>query len=93
MHAPTITPDYSTFWPDEIHALPNLDSYTETTRTVDGLVLMKNTDGNRINEYRRVGTFRYQDEEDCWLLMKRQRPDSSQSPVYDDIEECAFTII
>lgn len=66
---------------------------TETTRTVDGLVLVKSTNGNSNNEYRRVGTFRYQDEEDCWLLMKRQRPGSTQSPVYDDIEDYSFTII
>lgn len=96
-----ITPDYSTFWPDEILALPNgevycfpiLDRYTETTRTVDGLVLVKSFNSNSNNEYRRIGTFRYQDEEDCWLLMKRQRPSSTQLPVYDDIEEYSFTII
>lgn len=97
-----VTPDYSTFWPDDIRSLPNvevycfpiLDRYMETTRTVDGLVLVKTTDGNSNNEYKRIGSFRFQDEEDCWLLMKRQRPDSTQSPpVYDGIEECSFTII
>lgn len=95
-----ITPEYSTFWPDllalpngEVYCFPILDRYTATTRTVDGLVLVKSSNGNSNNEYRRIGTFRYQDEEDCQLLMKRQRPSPTQPPVYDDIEEYSFTII
>lgn len=96
-----ITPEDSYFWPDEILALPDvevycfpiLDRYTETIRAVDGLVLVKNLNGNSNNEYRRIGTFRYRDEEDCWLLMKLKRPSSTQLPVYDDTEEHSFTII
>ena len=37
---------------------------------------MKSFNGNSNNEDRRIGTFRHQDEEDCWLLMKQQRPSS-----------------
>lgn len=96
-----ITPDHSTFSPDEILGLPSgevycfpiLDRYVETTRIVDGLVLVRSTNVHSNNEFKRIGTFRYQDEEECWLLMKRQRPGSTQWPLYDDIEEYSFTII
>lgn len=110
-------PDYSTFWPDEVSALPDEeeevycfpildrdkhDEYAGNTRTVDGLVLAKNAAGKTKNEFRRIGCFRYQDEEDCWLLMKRRqcRDGSSSASGHDhpnyyyvDLEEQSFTII
>lgn len=63
---------------------------------------MKSFSGDSDNEYRRIGTFRYQDEEDCWLLMKQQRPSSiirgndfdcginKVSPIFCKLKLCTF---
>ena len=95
-----ITPEYSTFWPDEItssaplpeqvYCFPLLSTYWDGTRTIDGLVLAQK--GNS-HEYTRIGKFRFQDEEDCWLLMKRPCSRSiDENVVYEELEEQTFTI-
>jgi hypothetical protein len=103
-----IIPEYSMFWPDEllsptaplpmrVYCFPILSRYWAQTRTIDGLVLAKAQErGSSRNEvFTRIGTFRYQDEEDCWLLLKR--PCISRSTpgnvVYEDLQERDFTII
>lgn len=96
------TSEYSTFWPDElslsaplpaqVYCFPLLSNNWDKMRTIDGLVLSPT--GNN-NEYIRVGKFRYQDEEDCWLLMKRPLCRSVENTVveYEELQEQAFTII
>lgn len=92
-------PEYSNFWPDEIstplpsqvYCFPLLHDYWDESRTIDGLVL---TRVGSSKDFKRIGRFRYQDEEDCWLLMKSPRTGSAQEhPIYEDLQEQAFTII
>lgn len=100
-----IIPEYSNFKPDElgaslpdqVYCFPLLSDRWDETRTIDGLVLApvgNSIDGGQ-NEFRRVGTFRFQDEEDCWLLLKMPRLGQSlgEDPVYEDLQEQAFTIV
>lgn len=95
------TSENSTFWPDEtsssaplptrVYCLPLRSTYWNQTRTIDGLVL---TLTENENEYTRIGKFRFQDEEDCWLLLKRPRSESMHDNfVYEELEEQYFTII
>lgn len=97
-----LIPDHSTFWPDElsssaslptrVYCFPLLSTHWDKTRTIDGLVLAQAESGN---VYTRIGKFRYQDEEDCWLLLKRpcSRSIEENSVVYEELEEQAFTIV
>lgn len=103
-----ITPEYSTFWPDElppsssssaplptqVFCFPLLSTYWDGTRTIDGLVLAS-SGGNSHHEFTRIGKFRFQDDEDCWLLMKRpcSRPIVDGKIVYEELEEQTFTIV
>lgn len=94
-----ITPEYGNFWPDEAFApLPTqvycfllLDVHWDNSRTIDGLVLTQTGNGN---EFSRIGKFRYQDEDNCWLLMKQQCGGPvGENPVYEDLIDHTFTII
>ena len=96
-----IVPEYSTFWPDDVsssgslptqvYCFPLLSTYWDKTRTVDGLVLAPT--GNE-NEYTRIGKFRFQDEEDCWLLLKKPCSGSKYQPnMYESLQEQIFTVI
>lgn len=94
-----IIPEYSHFWPDElirsmpdeVYCFPLLTTIWDKTTTIDGLVLSRIDDSN---SFKRIGTFRYQDEEDCWLLLKSPRDRSAQgSQIYEDLEEQTFTIV
>lgn len=92
-------PEYGNFWPDDVldslpsqvYCFPLIDVYWDETRTIDGLVLAHVRSSN---EFKRVGSFRYQDEEDCWLLMKSPSEGLLQeNPVYGDLQVQAFTVI
>ena len=94
-----ITQESSNFWPDELlaplpdqmYCFPLLNIYWDKLRTIDGLVLTRT---GRSNEFKRIGKFRYQDEENCWLLMKRQRAAfMPKDSLYEDLEDQVFTII
>lgn len=89
----------NTFWPDEIlfslpaevFCLPVLSRYWDHTRFIDGLVLASTENPD---EFRRVGKFRAQDEDDCRLFLKHKFAFSSPSTAgFNDLEERCFTII
>ena len=94
-------PEYSTFWPDEllvplvdqVYCFPLLSSYWDESRTIDGLVLAQVESSN---QFKRIGKFRFQDEEDCWLLMKSPQASMmfvQENPIYKDLQEQNFTIV
>lgn len=94
-------PEYSTFWPDEllvplvdqVYCFPLLSTYWDESRTIDGLVLAQ---VGSSNQFKRIGKFRFQDEEDCWLLLKSPQASMmfvQENPIYKDLQEQNFTII